>query len=160
MSEARDDDAAPKKMGDPRRKAVMALLARSDTERLANAWEALSNKPAFRTLRAPETGLVMMRGRAGGGGRPFNLGEATVTRAVVTIESGETGYSYALGRDRKKALYAALFDALWQTEKHRDEVERGLIAPLAEDLEAADATARAETAATKVDFFTMVRGED
>lgn len=160
MSEARDDDAAPEEAGDPRRKDVMALLARSDTGRLASAWEALSNQPKYETVRAPETGLVMVRGRAGGGGRPFNLGEATVTRAVVTIETGETGYSYALGRDRKKALYAALFDALWQAKSHRDEVEQSLIGPLARDLEAADAKARAETAATKVDFFTMVRGED
>ncbi|MXN64954.1 phosphonate C-P lyase system protein PhnG [Stappia sp. GBMRC 2046] len=160
MSEAQDDDAAPREAGDARRKNVMALLARSDTGRLAAAWEALTNKPGYRTVRAPETGLVMVRGRAGGGGRPFNLGEATVTRAVVTIETGETGYSYALGRDRKKALYAALFDALWQAPRHRGELERSLIGPLARDLEGADARSRAETAATKVDFFTMVRGED
>ena len=160
MSEAQDHGAAPPETGEPRRRDVMALLANAKTERLAGAWEALSDKPSYRTVRAPETGLVMVRGRTGGGGRPFNLGEATVTRAVVTIESGETGYSYALGRDRKKALYAALFDALWQAKSHRNEVERSLIAPLSRELESADAKARAETAATKVDFFTMVRGED
>lgn len=143
-----------------RRRAVMGLLAGARADELANAWTAIARKPAYRVIRAPETGLVMLRGRAGGGGKPFNLGEATVTRAVVALETGETGYAYALGRDKKKALFGALFDALWQSADHREAVETHLAGPLAEARREADAAARGETAATRVDFFTMVRGED
>ncbi len=81
-------------------------------------------------LRGPETGLVTVRGRIGGGGAPFNVGEATVTRATVRLASGEVGHCYALGRDRQKAKLAAIVDALWQDPAHRDEIETRIIAPL------------------------------
>ncbi|RVC46701.1 phosphonate C-P lyase system protein PhnG, partial [Mesorhizobium sp. M4B.F.Ca.ET.088.02.2.1] len=111
-------------------------------------------------LRGPETGLVTVRGRIGGGGAPFNVGEATVTRATVRLPSGQVGHSYALGRDRQKAKLAAIADALWQDPAHREIVETRVIAPLRTVLSEARENRRAETAATKVDFFTMVRGED
>ncbi|MBA5778959.1 phosphonate C-P lyase system protein PhnG [Stappia sp. F7233] len=138
----------------------MGLLAGAHVGELASAWAAIARQPAYRVIRAPETGLVMLRGRAGGGGKPFNLGEATVTRAVVALETGETGFAYALGRDKKKALFSALFDALWQRADHRDAVETLLARPLAEARRKADAETKSETTATRVDFFTMVRGED
>ncbi len=59
--------------------------------------------PAHEDLREPENGLVMVRGRIGGDGAPFNLGEATVSRAAVRLATGEVGFGYALGRDRRKA---------------------------------------------------------
>jgi alpha-D-ribose 1-methylphosphonate 5-triphosphate synthase subunit PhnG len=102
----------------------------------------------------------MIRGRTGGGGAPFNLGEATVTRSTVRLESGEIGHSYALGRDREKSIHAAVFHALWQREADRDKVEAEVLAPLKDTASAADLKRRKETAATKVDFFTMVRGDD
>ncbi|TIW62412.1 MAG: phosphonate C-P lyase system protein PhnG [Mesorhizobium sp.] len=104
--------------------------------------------------------MATLRGRIGGGGAPFNVGEATVTRATVRLPSGQVGHSYALGRDRQKAKLAAIADALWQDPAHRDVVETRVIAPLRAVLTEAHEKRRAETAATKVDFFTMVRGED
>ncbi|WP_164159261.1 phosphonate C-P lyase system protein PhnG, partial [Stenotrophomonas maltophilia] len=83
----------------------------------------ISPMPAIRTLRAPEIGLVMVRGRIGGDGAPFNLGEATVTRAAVALPSGEVGFGHVLGRDGEKARLAALADALWQNEAHRAAVD-------------------------------------
>ena len=111
-------------------------------------------------LRGPETGLVTVRGRIGGGGAPFNVGEATVTRATVRLPTGQVGHSYMLGRDRKKARLAAIADALWQDPAQRQSVETALVAPLRAAQGEARDKRRAETAATKVDFFTMVRGED
>jgi alpha-D-ribose 1-methylphosphonate 5-triphosphate synthase subunit PhnG len=100
----------------------------------------------------------MVRGRAGGGGNPFNLGEATVTRATVRLETGEVGHGYCLGRDGDKAVQAALFDALWQRDPAT--VEAQVLAPLRAEQAEADNVLRDETAATRVDFFTMVRGDN
>jgi alpha-D-ribose 1-methylphosphonate 5-triphosphate synthase subunit PhnG len=100
----------------------------------------------------------MLRGRTGGGGAPFNLGEATVTRATVRLETGEIGHAYCLGRDRQKAEVIAVFDAMFQ--RHPGPIETLVLAPLRTAALAADEKRKEETAATKVDFFTMVRGED
>ncbi len=142
------------------RQANLALLARAAAPELAACWSAWPSPPAFTMLRGPETGLVMVRGRAGGGGAPFNLGEATVTRASLRLESGEVGHAYALGRDGEKVTTAALVDALWQRPEHRDALTRLIFAPLAKALAEADDQRRSEAAATKVNFFTLVRGED
>jgi alpha-D-ribose 1-methylphosphonate 5-triphosphate synthase subunit PhnG len=111
-------------------------------------------------MRPAETGLVMLRGRAGGDGAMFNLGEATVARAVVEIESGERGFGHALGRDVEQARRIAIIDALRQRAADRAAVEAQVLAPIAERLAAERAQAAAETAATRVDFFTLVRGQD
>ena len=111
-------------------------------------------------MRRPETGLVMLRGRVAGQGARFNLGEATVTRASVRLASGEIGASYVLGRDAERARLAALIDALWQREDFRVAVETHILTP-SRSRQSAERKAKAErTAATKVDFFTLVRGED
>jgi alpha-D-ribose 1-methylphosphonate 5-triphosphate synthase subunit PhnG len=102
----------------------------------------------------------MLRGRIGGDGAPFNLGEATVTRAVVELPTGERGFAHILGRDAEKARLAAIADALWQREPARAEIEAAILAPIEARLAAETAKMRAETAATRVDFFTLVRGED
>ncbi|RVD30347.1 phosphonate C-P lyase system protein PhnG [Mesorhizobium sp. M4B.F.Ca.ET.017.02.2.1] len=142
------------------RKAAMATLAQSAGDELARLWNEAGLPLEAELLRGPETGLVTVRGRIGGGGAPFNVGEATVTRATVRLPSGQVGHSYALGRDRQKAKLAAIADALWQDPAHREIVETRVIAPLRTVLAEAHEKRRAETAATKVDFFTMVRGED
>ncbi len=150
-----------KSSAESERRAVMAVLARAPAVDLARLWEEAGLDAAgVQTLRGPETGLVTVRGRIGGGGSPFNVGEATLTRATVRLPTGEVGHAYALGRDRDKARLSAIIDALWQRAGMRERVEQSIIAPLAALLEAADSRRRAETAATKVDFFTMVRGED
>ena len=142
------------------RRAAMAALAEARVDELAEGVRAIDEFVEYVELRPSEIGLVMLRGRIGGDGAPFNLGEATVTRAAVQIDTGEIGFAYVLGRDREKARLAALCDALWQHAGHRDAVERHVLAPIRGRLDAERAVAQARTAATRVDFFTLVRGED
>lgn len=139
-----------------RRLALNALAAAEGTA-LAQRWTEWSGKPEFRAVRGPQTGLVMVRGRAGGGGAPFNLGEASVSRATIRLASGEVGHGYCLGRDLEKARLIAVFDALFQREPER--VEADVLAPLRAQTNQTDQQRREESAATKVDFFTMVRGD-
>lgn len=142
------------------RKSRMAVLARSSASRLRELWDILDLAPPYRTLRGPECGLITLRGRVGGSGEPFNFGEATVTRASVRLDDGSVGHAVALGRDMDKARIAALVDAVCRTPETAALVDTRLVAPLRQELDAADETRRQETAATRVDFFTMVRGED
>jgi len=142
------------------RRAVLATLARAEEGEMAAAISALPEAPAFETIRRPEAGLVMARGRIGGGGAPFNLGEVTVTRAAVRLASGEVGFGHVLGRDKNRALMVARLDALWQSERYRPVVEDRVIAPVRKRLAAEDARTRRQTEATRVNFFTLVRGED
>jgi alpha-D-ribose 1-methylphosphonate 5-triphosphate synthase subunit PhnG len=144
----------------PGRRAAMAMLAEAGTDEIAAGLAALGPEPAHQNIRPAETGLVMVRGRIGGDGAPFNLGEATVTRCAVQLSTGEIGFGYVLGRDREKARLAALADALWQSATHRDAVERLVLSPLRERQRQQRAHTREETAATRVDFFTMVRGDN
>ncbi|MBO0140908.1 phosphonate C-P lyase system protein PhnG [Agrobacterium sp. Ap1] len=142
------------------RRRCASLLAKATADELRAAWDALKDKPDTKPVRGPETGLVMVRGRIGGGGSPFNLGEATVTRATVALASGTVGHAQALGTDKQKAKLAAIFDALWQEDATRDHVENVLLAPIEHRVTAQNRAKAEETAATRVDFFTMVRGED
>ncbi|WP_394890588.1 phosphonate C-P lyase system protein PhnG [Mesorhizobium sp. AaZ16] len=142
------------------RKAAMAALAMASGGEIRRLWDAAGIEADAQALRGPETGLVTVRGRIGGAGAPFNFGEATVTRATVRLPGGEVGHAYALGRDKEKARLSAIADALWQNPARRAEIEEKIIAPLKTAQLGADEKRRTETAATKVDFFTMVRGED
>lgn len=141
------------------RQRWMALLARASAERLEAGLAALGEPPAYDLLRRPETGMVMVRGRSGGTGPRFNLGEMTVTRCVVRLADGTMGHGYVPGRDRRHAELAALFDALLQQPEARPAILDAVIDPVAADLAAAERTVREKAAATKVRFFTMVRGE-
>src|ERR1700721_953563 len=111
------------------RKAAMTVLAHSDAAEIACCLDAIA-WPAYENLREPENGLVMVRGRIGGDGAAFNLGEATVSRAAVWLASGIGGFGYALGRDRDKARMIALCDALVQSDDFSDAVEVNVLAPL------------------------------
>jgi alpha-D-ribose 1-methylphosphonate 5-triphosphate synthase subunit PhnG len=146
--------------GRAKRRAAMAALAESSSAEIARGLEGLGPLPAYDVLRAPESGLVMVRGRIGGDGAPFNIGEATVSRAVVRLVTGETGFGYVLGRDRAKARLIALCDALVQNPAHGAAVESRVVGPIQARLEAAREADARQVAATKVDFFTLVRGED
>ena len=140
------------------RQAMMALCAdagRADLEAAVAALDA----PRAADLRPAETGLVMATGRIGGDGRPFNLGEVSVTRAAIRLEGGATGFAYHLGRDRTKARLAAILDALWQDPARRARVEAALM-PAARRSEAGRRQAARRTAATRVAFLTLARGED
>ncbi|MEP3045480.1 MAG: phosphonate C-P lyase system protein PhnG [Roseibium sp.] len=141
------------------RRNNLAILAQATAEAVSEKFDTLTS-PSYELIRQPETGLVMVRGRMGGTGSPFNLGEVTVTRCVVRLGSGETGSAYSLGRNKTKALQSAVIDALWQRLDDREQIEADIIAPLAKTQNAAKAEVREETEATKVNFFTMVRGDD
>lgn len=151
-------EAAAKNAGGERQRA-MGLLAKASRAELQAAFDALDNKPVVQPVRGPETGLVMVRGRIGGGGAPFNLGEATVSRASIRLEDGTVGHGQALGTDGAKARLAATFDALFQQPTRKAEVET-LLDAIAARVAKEDAEKARQTAATRVDFFTMVRGED
>jgi alpha-D-ribose 1-methylphosphonate 5-triphosphate synthase subunit PhnG len=141
-----------------RRREAMGVLGHCATADIAGYLDAVAI-PAHEELRQPENGLVMLRGRIGGDGAPFNLGEATVSRAAVRLASGEVGFGYTLGRDGTKAHLIALCDALIQTAEFSDAVETNVLAPLRARVVADVKRKAAETAATKVDFYTLVRGE-
>jgi alpha-D-ribose 1-methylphosphonate 5-triphosphate synthase subunit PhnG len=140
------------------RQRWLAVLARAATDRLEACWAA-TEQPALTLLRQPETGLVMARGRAGGTGQRFNLGEITVTRCAVQSADGHIGHGYVAGRDKRKAELVASFDALLQAPAQRAALLSQVIEPLAAAQAAARATTARKAAATRVEFFTLVRGD-
>jgi alpha-D-ribose 1-methylphosphonate 5-triphosphate synthase subunit PhnG len=130
----------------------MAVLARADIDELGDRLGAL---PPYRVLRGPEAGLVMVRGRTGGGGAPFNLGEMTTTRCTVRTDTGFVGHAYVAGRNERLAQLAALADALLQDPIQQDRLLEDVIEPLAATQQARRDTVAAKAAATRVQFFAM-----
>jgi alpha-D-ribose 1-methylphosphonate 5-triphosphate synthase subunit PhnG len=136
----------------------MGVLARAQLNEL-QPYEAALKDAEYQLIRAPEIGMTLVRGRMGGDGAAFNVGEMSVTRCVVRLADGRTGYSYLAGRDKAHAELAALADAhlqgtqpsLWLSD---------LITALAAAQAKRRAQKEADTAATKVEFFTLVRGEN
>ena len=141
------------------RQVWLGVLAKAPEGRIPELLERLAPLPAFDWLRKPEIGSVMVRGKTGGTGAAFNLGEMTVTRCSLRLETGEVGHGYVQGRRKADAEAAALADALLQTALG-PEVHAQVIDPISADLAAEKETRARKAAATKVDFFTMVRGED
>lgn len=137
----------------------MRLLALSSWNDLKACTDDFVNTPCD-TIRPPETGLVMLRGRIGGTGDAFNVGEATVTRCAVRTAKGYEGHAYVMGRNHGHAKIAAVCDALLQDESYHTKVEAQVLQPLQKLLEDRRSLAAHKAAATKVDFFTLVRGEN
>jgi len=142
------------------RRRWMSVLAQAPVGEVEAHWRAVADQPAYRMLRWPETGLVMVRGRAGGTGTRFNLGEMTVTRCAVQLQGGAVGVAYVRGRDRRHAELVALFDALLQDPKRREALDRAVVMPLAAAQAARRRAGAERVASSRVEFFTMVRGED
>jgi alpha-D-ribose 1-methylphosphonate 5-triphosphate synthase subunit PhnG len=138
------------------RRAWMGLLARARPARLA---ELFPDLPPHDMLRPPEIGAVMVQGRTGGTGQPFNLGEVTVTRCVLRLASGTVGHAHVQGRDKAHATRAAAIDALLQSSEGVS-LRRGVLAVLEAEEAARRAAVAARAATTRVEFFTLVRGED
>jgi alpha-D-ribose 1-methylphosphonate 5-triphosphate synthase subunit PhnG len=149
------DAAAPDQAA---RQHWIGVLARSLRAELL-PHEAALRDADYQLIRAPEIGMALVRGRMGGSGAPFNVGEMTVTRCVVRLADGRTGFSYLAGRDKAHAELAALADAHLQGARQAHWIS-DLIDPLARAQDLRRAQQHAETAATKVDFFTLVRGEN
>ena len=133
----------------------MSVLARAPADDLEAALTRDGPLPPWTLLRGPETGLVMVRGRAGGAGSPFNLGEMTVTRCTVRLESGTAGHAYISGRDARRAELAAVADALLQDPALTARISETVIRPLAEAQQARRRSRAEKAAATKVEFFSM-----
>jgi alpha-D-ribose 1-methylphosphonate 5-triphosphate synthase subunit PhnG len=130
----------------------MAVLARADADELGDRLGVL---PPYRVLRGPEAGLVMVRGRTGGGGAPFNLGEMTATRCTVRTEAGFVGHAYVAGRNERQAELAALADALLQDPLRQTALLEDVIEKLAAVQQARRDAVAAKAAATRVQFFAM-----
>ncbi|MGJ7456645.1 phosphonate C-P lyase system protein PhnG [Halomonas sp. RA08-2] len=144
-------------MTDARRR--QRILALSPGDRVEQAWNRLGIAPPYRCVRGPETGMAMVRGRMGGTGNVFNLGEMTLTRVSVALEDGTLGHGWVKGRDHRHAKLIALTDACARRPEWEASMEEGLIAPLEALLVEEHETQAKVAAATRVDFFTMVRGE-
>lgn len=138
----------------------ISVLARASTACLERLWSLQGEPPAYEILRAPETGLVMVRGRAGGSGASFNLGETTVTRCAVKLADGTVGHAYVMGTGARHAEIAAIADALMQRPADRARLAVSLIEPLQAEMRARASQSARRSAATRVEFFTMVRGDD
>ena len=137
------------------RQRWMAVLARADAATITGRLEQAPALPACTVLRGPEIGLLMLRGRAGGGGEKFNLGEMSVTRCTVRNAAGFVGHAYVQGRDATQARLAAELDAALQDPARRDALDAVVIAPLAAAQQMAREATAAKAAATRVQFFTL-----
>lgn len=141
------------------RRSWMSLLSTAPVGEVARLLDATASRPGFTWLRVPEIGSVMIRGRTGGTGAPFNLGEMTVTRCSLRLATGEVGHGYVQGRSKPCAEAAAQADALLQT-KMAPSIKSGVLEPLQTERDTRRRRRAEKAAATKVDFFTLMRGDD
>ncbi|WP_410012438.1 phosphonate C-P lyase system protein PhnG [Sodalis sp. C49] len=142
------------------RQRWMSVLASSPAAEVRAGWQTLDLNVPFDIIRAPETGLTQLVARMGATGRRFVLGDMTVTRAVVRLGSGTYGYSYVAGRDKAHAELCALADAMLQRAEHHERLHRQLIEPLSARRQEQHQLRAREIAASRVDFFTLVRGDN
>lgn len=140
-----------------KRKRWLSILTKIHVGVLEQIWQELDIRNTFTWVRAAETGAVMVRGRMGGNGARFNMGEMTVTRATVRFDDGTVGFGYTAGRAHRKAELVALLDAAFQRD---DALADQHLEALAESLSAGRQEQGRKAAATKVEFFTLVRGEN
>ena len=146
------------------RREWLRLLSKTPIAELKSSWKGANPGTDFQTLRSAEVGLAMIQGRADGTGRPFNLGEATITRCVVRCSDSANdapllGVGYTLGRDKLRAQLIAQFDALFQDSALGEGLQEGILPQFAKRRQSEQSTAAQKAAATRVEFFTMVRGE-
>ncbi len=132
----------------------MSVLARATAAEIEALLADGPTLPGYTRLRGPELGLAMVRGRTGGGGAPFNMGEVTVSRCTIRTETGQTGHAYVAGRDLRQAELAAVLDGALQDPARAGSLTH-LIAALARVQAERRAATAAKAAATRVQFFTM-----
>ncbi len=137
------------------RRRWMGVLARATASEIAERLRNAPPLPPHTRLRGPEAGLVMVRGRQGGDGAPFNLGEMTVARCTVGIRDGVVGHAYVAGRDAGKAELAAALDAALQVDALRPALLGAVVEPLAAAQAERAARVARKAAATRVDFSTL-----
>ncbi|NTE66138.1 phosphonate C-P lyase system protein PhnG [Agrobacterium tumefaciens] len=140
------------------REAWMATFAKAPLSEIERHWATIS-PPRFEWVRRPELGMIMLRGRIAKGDAPFNVGEATIARCTVQIESGEIGVAYVLGRSKRHAALAALLDALMQREtRNGTTTVRSIVDALNERIREEATRVKNETYSSKVDFFMYGQG--
>ncbi|MBD0274808.1 MAG: phosphonate C-P lyase system protein PhnG, partial [Acetobacteraceae bacterium] len=133
----------------------MGVLARAARAEIIDRLREAPPLPRHTRLRGPEVGLVMVRGRQGGDGAPFNLGEMTVTRCSVGVAGGaRLGHAFVAGRDAEKAELAAVLDAALQDPAMRPALMGAVVEPLAAAQAVRAGRAARKAAATRVDFST------
>ena len=142
------------------RQKWMAVLAHSLPAELAAMWAEQKLNPEYQVIRKAETGLAQIQARMGATGQRFFAGDTTLTRAVVQLANGTYGYSYISGRDKAHAELCAVIDALMQENVRFQTLQETLIAPLAANREQRLAARRAQINSSRVDFFTLVRGDN
>ncbi|MDD2545184.1 MAG: phosphonate C-P lyase system protein PhnG [Burkholderiaceae bacterium] len=144
-----------------RRAHWMALLARAPLPLLESALGERAAGDA-RWLRAPETGLMMVQGRAGGSGERFHLGEVTVTRCALRLrveaeDADAVGVSYIVGRSHRHVHLAAVADALLQSPAQHAAIDAAVLEPIRAHLAQQQAQRQDRARRTKVEFFTVAR---
>ena len=137
----------------------MSILSKSSDKSLANLFQSTEIYSAYKILKKPEIGSVMVRGKIGGTGELFNVGEVTITRCSILLNTGKMGFSYIQGRNKKKAITAAICDALMQTHLS-PQIRNKILIPLIKEEELRKKNIAKKAKATKVDFFTLVRGDN
>lgn len=155
------NDGRPAPDGVAARQAWMRLLSRAPLELLEAEVAPLAG-PGAQWLRRPETGLVMVQGRAGGSGERFHLGEVTVTRCALRtdptrVACARVGIAYVMGRSARHAELAATADALLQDEEAGRHLPRDLLERIDCWLRTQQAQRREKARATRVEFFTLAR---
>lgn len=143
-----------------RRARLIATLSKARFDDLKTLWDNMPKKPGWQRLKPPEVGMIMVRGRTGGDGAPFNLGEMTVTRCVVQIAGGAVGVGYVAGRNAEHAELVAVIDGLAQDPQARQAVSDGIVEPLALLERRLDEAASRKAASSRVEFFTVSRGDE
>jgi alpha-D-ribose 1-methylphosphonate 5-triphosphate synthase subunit PhnG len=143
------------------RQAWLRVLALAPFAELARMVSALAPLPPFVHVRGPDVGLAMVRGRTGGDGTPFALGEMTVTRCTLRVavsdEDAYDGIACVAGRSPHHAELAALCDALLQSPRWRSRVLASVVDPARQQLADKRAQHARRRAATKAEFITVVR---
>jgi len=139
---------------------LMRACVYATEQELKEALAAFEPLPPVRDVRPTQCGLVMTRGRIGGEGNLFNIGEALVTRASVALEDGTVGHAYHLGQSVARARMAATLDALGQDRESRARLQTIFVSRIMERIAKERQQRREENAATRVDFFTLARGDN
>ena len=135
----------------------ISIFSKTNESLLKNSLDHINFKENYDVLLGPEIGSIMIQGRAGGSGDKFNLGEATLTKCIVKFQE-KTGYSYHLGRNLIKSEYGAILDALMQIESYHSKLLM-YVKEFQEEIQKEKTKIIAGSSESKVDFFTMVRGD-
>jgi alpha-D-ribose 1-methylphosphonate 5-triphosphate synthase subunit PhnG len=135
----------------------LSIFSKTNESLLKNSLDHINFKENYDVLLGPEIGSIMIQGRAGGTGDKFNLGEATLTKCIVKFQE-KTGYSYHLGRNLIKSEYGAILDALMQIESYHSKLLI-YVKEFQEQIQKEKIKIIADSSESKVDFFTMVRGD-